>query len=338
MFDNLPTVTDFQASALLNVAIAGNPNAKIPYVMEYNFGIQQQMTPNTNLEVNYVGSVSRHLWGVYAYNQPLPGKLGPNAIPNGQPFPFISGVIEADDNIFNANYNALQVQMERRYSQGLMFMAAYTYSKCLDVYGGDFDTWPQDTYDFAADYGRCDSDIKHLISFSSVYQLPFGRGNRFSGNVGRGMDTLIGGWNVSSIFSIHSGLPFSVTLPFDNANAGSTQRANYVPGCQLTPPGFKQNIVHWYNPACFVVPPPYTFGDTQRDAYSGPRYVDLDLALLKDFKIAGSKTIEVRFESYNFFNHTNLSIPQSSVATPVFMQILSAGPSREIQIAGKFVF
>jgi hypothetical protein len=143
---------------------------------------------------------------------------------------------------------------------------------------------------------------------------------------------------LSSITIVESGMPFTVYVPFDNANVGSPGRASYVPGCHLTGRGFKQNFLHWYNPACFTVPPPYTFGDTSRNAYRGPSLVDEDLALMKDFKIAASKTIQIRGEGFNLFNHTNLFNPGSFVDTPGFMQIFAAGLSREVQIAAKILF
>ncbi len=126
----------------MSVTHAANPNAKTPYVMQFNAGVQRQLTPSTMLEVNYVGSLSRHLWGTYAYNQPLPGTLGPNAIPNGQPFPFIAGgVIQADDNIFNGNYNALQAEVvEAVFTRMDVFGGLHLFQVPEEV-GGDYDPW-----------------------------------------------------------------------------------------------------------------------------------------------------------------------------------------------------
>src|SRR5260370_8293797 len=98
-----------------------------------------------SLEVEYVGSASRHLWGTIAYNQPLPGTLGPNALLNGKPFSFFP-VIAGDTNIFSANYNALQLSLRNRYSNVLMFLASSTYSHCLNYVGGDFDVRPHNTH------------------------------------------------------------------------------------------------------------------------------------------------------------------------------------------------
>ena len=338
LFDNLPTVAEIQSGSSLTINRAANPNLKIPYVMQYNLGIQRQVMPNTNFEVDYVGSGSRHLWGTYAYNQPLPGTYGPNAIPDGQPFPFISGIIQADDNLFSSSYNALQVKLDRSYSHGLMFTTSYAYSRCMNEVGGEYSAFPQNSYDFRADWGRCLSDTPHLFSFSPVYELPFGRGRQFGSNLRRGMDLLVGGWSVGNITSIHSGLPFSVSVPYDVANVGHTGRASFVPGCKLLPSGFKQSRSQWYNPACFVAPPLYTFGDTKSNAYRGPDYINFDIVATKNFYLSDSKSIQIRAEGFNIFNHTNLGMPSSDIGTSTFMQIFSASSAREIQFAGKFSF
>ena len=330
-----------------------DPTGKIPYAMEFNFGVQEGISPNTVLTVNYVGSQTRDEWGDLGYNQPLPSKMGPNAIPDGMPFPFLDAVIQANYNIFPSNYNALEVKVNKRFSQGLTFLAAYTYSRCMDINGGDYTTWPEDTYDLALDYGPCDMDFPQVFSFSTAYQLPFGQGRRFASGVGRGLNALIGGWNAGTILSADSGSPFDVETNFDVANDGETTRANTVPGCKLLPSGFQQDVQHWYNPACFTVPAPYTFGDSSRNSLSGPDYFDWDFSLYKNFKLTESKTLQFRVETFNLLNRPNFSPPGGSangtyaagggntatdVDTPTYMEILSAAPPREIQFALKFLF
>jgi len=352
-FNSPPGATSFYSP---NQPVLGdniNPRAKIPYSMEFNFGIERQLTPNTNLSVQYVGSQSRHQWGVYGYNQPLPNKMGPNAFPDGQPFPFLPGVFEMDDDIFNSNYNSLQAKLEKRFSQGISFLVSYTYSRCLDVYSGDFNGWPEQTYNMRADYGPCDQNFPQLFSFSGVYQLPFGQGRHFGSGVGRGLNALVGGWNVSGIAAADSGAPFTVFLPVDNANVGTSQRPNFVPGCQLRPSGFQQNPYHWYNTACYTMPAPYTFGDVSRNSLRGPDFRDVDFALFKDFKLTESKTLQFRSEFFNLPNRANFSPPggsatgsysslggsvSSTFGTPTFMQIFSASAAREIQFALKLLF
>src|ERR1700723_3019757 len=134
-------------------------------------------------------------------------------------------------------------------------MASYTYSKCLNVDGGEFDPYPQNTYDVAADYGPCQQNFPQLFVFSGVYELPFGRGQQFGSGVGKGMNYLIGGGDIAPINQNPNGVDFTAGVSADNANTGTPSRTNYVPGCKLKPSGFHQTVNAWYNTACFVVPP-----------------------------------------------------------------------------------
>jgi hypothetical protein len=186
-----------------------------------------------------------------------------------------------------------------------------------------------------------------------VYQLPFGQGRHFAPNAGRALDAFVGGWNMSGIVSAFSGTPFTVTLPFDNANAGTTQRPNTVPGCQLVPSGFKQTISEYYNTSCFSLPDPYTFGNLSRNSLRGPDFRNFDFSLFKDFKLTESKRLQFRSEFFNILNRANFSPPGGSATaafsslggavstqfgTPTFMQIFNAASARQIQFALKLVF
>ncbi len=353
-WDNLPATTPLIGTPPVVVGIAQNPAAKIPYVGEFNFGIEQQITRSMALYVDYVGSQGRHQFGSWNYNSPLPSEMGPNAFPNGQPFPFLPYTIQGDDDAFNNDYNALQVKVEKRATNGLAFLGSYTWSKCMDDVEGMWENYPQDSYNFRGDEGPCDFNFPQMFSFNTVYQLPWGSGRSFAGNVGPVVNALIGGWNLSNITSAYSGSPFSVTVPFDNANVGTTQRANEVPGCQLRPAGFVQSWQAWYNPACFVVPPQYTFGTTSRNFLRGPAALDFDMSLFKDFRLTESKKLQFRAEAFNIFNRVNLSPPGGSasgffssnlggatgtnVDTPTFMQSYSAAPGRIIQFALKYYY
>jgi hypothetical protein len=172
-------------------------------------------------------------------------------------------------------------------------------------------------------------------------------------NAGRLTGALIGGWHLSGIVSAQSGSPFYASLPFDNSNTGTPNRANVVPGCDLVPAGFQQNVFHWYNTACFAVPPPFTFGNEPRDALRGPDYLDFDFSVYKNFHLTESKYFQFRSDFFNAFNRPNFSPPgggstgnftdlgglvSTAITTPTFMQILSAAPAREIQFSLKFMF
>jgi Carboxypeptidase regulatory-like domain/TonB dependent receptor-like, beta-barrel len=350
-FNNMPSAASFLASATtVVIGRAADPQLKIPYAMQWNLGFQQQLTSRMTLTVNYVGSGSRHLWGNTDYNQALLGNLGPNTFPNGLPFPFIGGTIQDNVNFFTSNYDSLQASLQRRVARNLSFLGSYTWSKCLDEFSGQYASHPQNTYDVAADYGPCDYNFPQIFSFSYIYQLPFGQGMQFAGNAGKVENALIGNWNFSGVISAHSGSPFNVLSGVNTANKGGTLRANVVPGCQLVPSGFQQNTSHWYNPACFTLPPAYTIGNLGRNTLRGPGYTDFDFSLFKDFSFTESKKLEFRTDAFNVFNHGNLYPPGASdsgalggnvgtsVGTPTYMRILGAYDSREIQFALKLIF
>jgi len=339
------------------VGRAANNRQKIPYSMQWNFGFQQQFTPNMSLDVSYVGSGDRHLWGVRDYNQPPESMLGPTSFPDAEPFPFLQGIIQGDDDIFTGNYDALQVKVDRRFSQGLSLLGSYTWSKCLDEFSGQFESHPQNTYNLASSYSECDYNFPHLFSFSYFYRLPYGRGMHYGGNASGVTNAVLGGWNLSGVTSAHNGENFDVQSGVNTANNGGTQFANAVPGCQLAPSGFTQNSSHWYNPNCFAIPNAYTYGAAPRDGYRGPGALDFDFSLYKDFKLTETTTLQFRAEGFNIFNRENLFAPGApsaavgpftssgiggtiitSVGTPSFMNIIGATDPREIQFALKLVF
>jgi hypothetical protein len=330
---------------------SSDPVLRIPYAMEWNFGIERSVTPNLTASVDYVGSGDRHLYVTPIANTPLPSKMGPNAIPGGAPYPQFGQFNYTEDN-GTSNYDALQVKVERRFSEGLTFLGAYTWSHCLDISSGGTDSAPQTIYDMGRDYANCDFDITHMFVFSSAYQLPIGRGRHFGSNWGGVTDALLGGWTLSGIWSLQSGSPFSVSLPFDVANVnGGFQRAQLV-GNPL-PPGFKQTINAWYNPAAFALPAPYTFGNLGRNTLRGPSQDVLDVALAKDFQLRESLRLQFRGEFFNLPNLANFSPPglgasagfsalagsaNTAVDTPTFMKIFGAGPARQVQFGLKLLW
>ncbi len=356
-FNNLPPASSFlpPANSNPNIAFAAAPNLDIPYSMEYNFGIEQQVTPNTTATINYVGSESRHLFIQPMYNAPLPSQMGPGPVAPRTPFPFL-GQFPYDTNSGVSNYNALEAKLEKRFADGLTFLASYTYSKCNDIQSEGQSGSIENPYNWSASYGPCDFNIPQLLSFSYTYQLPVGQGKHFVSSPSRALDALVGGWQISGITTAESGSPFTVTVPFDNANinpSSETQRGNVVPNASLLPSGFQQSVFQWYNPAAFAVPAPYTYGNAGRNSMRGPSYLDFDFALFKTFQLSESMALQFRAETFNIFNNVNLSPPgggasggfstlggasTTAVGAPGFMQIFSAAAAREVQFSLKFLF
>jgi hypothetical protein len=184
-----------------------------------------------------------------------------------------------------------------------------------------------------------------------VYDLP-GRGR------------MLGGWRVSSVASIHSGLPFTPVLAFDNADIQSldtSERPDLVgnPYAGICPNGTRAGTPScWFNPSAFAVPPAGQFGNAGRNILRGPAFAQFDASLHKDFAITERRKITIGVEAYNLFNHPNFGVP-SNTQSPLSLggngdavfkdaagnfaanagQILTtAGTPRQIQLAGRFTF
>jgi hypothetical protein len=340
-FSNLPT-----AQSLLpapgqpftpQVSFSADPREKIPYSMEWNLGIQHTVTRSITAEVDYVGSGSRHLYITSISNTPLLSQMGPGPIAPKTPFPQY-GQINYIQDIGNANYDSLQVKVEKRLSAGMIFLASYTWSKCLDYAStGQSAANIETIYDIRRNYGLCDFNVPQMFVGSYTYQLPFGRGRQFGKGWNRLTDTILGGWQFGGILSLHSGLPFTITVPFDNANTnGGQQRAQLVGN--PTPPGFQQSISQYYSKAAFAVPAAYTFGNLGRNTLRGPRMENFDVSLNKDFHFTEARMLQVRADSFNVTNTTHFGQPGVSVGTASFMTIQSAGTARQIQVSMKFLW
>jgi len=356
-WSNPPSASQFLPPETYSPAFAFGAltQLKIPYAMEYNVDVEREIAPNMTATVSYVGSGSRHLFIQPMYNAPLPQSMGPGPVAPRTPFPFL-GQFPYDTNSGVASYNALQVKVQKRFSQGLTFLASYTYSKCLSIQDEGQSGSIQNPYNWSADKGACDFNFPHIFVFSYAYELPFGKGKHFAGDMSGVENTILGGWQISGITTAQSGAPFTVTAnATDVANinpSSETERAN-VTGQSVLPSGFTQTVETWYNPAAFATPAPYTFGNVGRNTLRGPSDLNFDFALLKNFRVTESKQFQFRSEFFNIFNNVNFAPPGggssggfatlggqagTAVNGTNFMHIFSSAAAREIQFSLKFLW
>ena len=178
-------------------------------------------------------------------------------------------------------------------------------------------------------------DLRNNFSASVNYELPIGRGKLL--NIDKAYaNSLLGGWFVNGIVSLHSGSPYSVTVNGDIANVGNTfVQANLVGNS--TPA--HRSAAEWFNPAAFSAPPSYTFGTFGRNGLVSDRYNDVDLSAFKSFVLPRETSIEFRAEAFNLFNNVVFSAPDSTVGDPNFGSVAStANTPRQIQLALKLNF
>jgi hypothetical protein len=335
---NLPPASSLLGGLAPYASYGANPDNKIPYSLEYNLGIQRQLTNSTVLKVDYVGSGSRHQYIVPEANTAL--FPGPGPISARQPFPQYGGPFSFSWNDAPGSYNALQAQAQKSLSNGLFFLVSYTWSKSLDWQSDPYVNSEPNFYNLKGDWGPSDYNRTNLFVLSGVYQLPIGRGKLLLSNPNGIVQAIAGNWSVGSIVTLDSGAPFNVLAGGDVANTGGpNQRAERTGASPYSGAGFHQNAKDWLNKAAFAVPAPFTYGNEGRNDIVGPAFKNFDFNAAKTFPLFENLNLQFRAEFFNILNHTNYSNPDNGVQDGAFGQILTAaGPGRQVQFALKLVF
>jgi Carboxypeptidase regulatory-like domain len=326
-----------------------------PYTMQYLLSMQRQFGSNWLVEVGYLGSQSRHLYGFQNINQALPGPL--NSINSRRPFANF-GVLSYVNDGFNASYNAGSVKLTRRFGQGLSLNTNYTYAKSIDNASGTrtqgLDTlFPQDSSCLACERGLSSFDVRHRWVLGAVYELPIGRGKLLNINnpIANGF---VGGWQLSTNTTIQSGVPQTLTIGINNA--GTNNPLPDRPSYAGVGDGYAANRTpsRWLDPASFIVSPAGTFGNVGRNTILTPHFQSIDMALGKFFHMPYREhhTLQFRLEAFNVFNHPVWGAPNGNIlAGPAFpgapanaahqgFGVISstAIPMRQLQLALKYTF
>ena len=303
-----------------------------PYLQQWTLSIQQTLPWDLFLELSYVGSRGNKLSKRYDRNidQTLLQPGDTRTPQQRRPYPNL-GFILSDEGSGMSKYNALQASLRKSLSSGLTFMTNYMYGRSMDT----------DSYDSSGsrhyrpgdnDYGRSIFDVRQRFVGSVNYELPFGK--HAKGFVKQ----VIGGWELNSILSLQTGLPFYVTsTDFSNTATTFGGRPNRL--CNGNLPSSQRNVYQWFNTSCFAQAPLNTYGN------GGVFYLDTDgtknedIGLSKNFAITEQKRLQFRYESFNFFNNTNYNLPKNNVSTPsTFGKVQSAQPGRVMQLSLKLYF
>jgi hypothetical protein len=315
-----------------------NRHNKTSYTQQWNLHIQRRLTEDLIAEVGYVGNKGTHLSAFLNANTALPG---PGAVDPRRPFPVL-GATSLMDNSATATYHGIQAKLEKRFSQGLTFRANYAFGKAMDVGGSGFSrsSSAQDPRNVAGDRAISDLNRKHIFSLDYVYQLPFGKGQRFGSSMNRLADAILGGWEITGILSARSGVPFGVGIGRDIANIGArsiSQRPNVVGDPYA---GGKNAPDLWITRAAFAEPAPFTFGNLGRNTLVGPGFAQFDFGGYKNFVITERIRLQFRAEAFNITNKVNFGNPSSNFDdTTNFGRITgTAGPPREAQLGLKVLF
>jgi hypothetical protein len=324
--------------------LSPGPNLRNGYVQQFNLTVQRQFGDDLAATVAYVGNVSHKLLQVRDLNTAVfgPGATAANVQQRRPVHPeFFSGLGFAFSDA-NANYHSLQVEVQKRWSKGYTFQAAYTYSKAIDDSSTDGALDGLKTLQNPNDYrkgnrGLTDFDQRHILAVNGIWKLPFLQ------NKGA-LTSVLGGWELNAMARVTTGLPINVTSGCDCALIGSgrdvgPQRPNVV-GNPILDAGRPRNqfVAQYFNPAAFAVPAPGEFGNTGRNSLIGPGFSKTDLGIAKRFPLWEGSTLQLRGEIFDLFNQVNFFNPNNILLSPAFGEIQAAHEARIVQFGLKWEF
>ena len=315
------------------------PNLRDGYSQSYNLDVQRVLFPTLMLDVAYAGSRGVHLLNLLNLNQPAPAPV--------QVFPVSSaiGLLNTMESDASSTYHSLQVKLAKRFSQGLSFLAAYTFSKSIDDSNGYWgynggSSLPQDSFNYGkAERALSIFDTRHRFVVSYSWDLPLGKGRRFLSHANPIVTYALGGWQLSGITSASSGRPFTPIISVDRANTANSGELRPVRLSSGELSGSAQNVNHWFDPKAFGLPAPFTYGNSGRNILIAPGLVDFDCALVKSFTITEKFRLQLRGEAFNLLNTPQFGLPNRTVDLPQAGIISGTfGPPRQIQLALRLSF
>ncbi|MBV9396781.1 MAG: TonB-dependent receptor [Bryobacterales bacterium] len=351
---SIPTVTPTTPGPIGSTVAAPNiplnlaTGNKTPYLQTYYLMVQQDLRRGFLFDAAYVGNVGRQLPFVQALNVAAPG-TGLAGLPftaadrvatadGGSPTPVIP-VVSSNTGVnlygqgLTSNYNALQVNLTKRLSQGLGFTVAYTWSKALD-----HGTFLVNPFSRAANYGPADWDRTQMLTISHVFEIPFGTGTNHL-NTGW-MGQILAGWSLNGLFQWGTGTPFSVLAPATACNCPG------IPAVFAAPVGAVGiNGQASFNPALFTSPGADSLGPNLRNAFRGPNFQTYNLSLFKSFRIAERARMELRGEGFNILNSPVYGNPYANLGNPNFgfpslqsSNLVNGFAPRTFQVAARILF
>jgi hypothetical protein len=310
------------------------PTDRNSYVQQWNTQIQQELSPNTALTIAYVGTKGTKLAQVYNMNR-VPYGADPNNSAS-KLFPTLGDVVVENTN-GSSIYHALQTQLERRFSHGLQFTASYTWAHAIDDAVDALDRGPANLVDFRnlqLERGNSSQDIRQRFVFSSVAELPFGKGRTWATNMPAVAEAVLGGWQVNPIVTLQTGLPFDLT----NNDRSRLDLVGDPKGISGFDPGANQPF--FINPAAFANTNNAHPGNVGRNQFYGPGSERVDTSFMKNFKMTERVTTQFHADFFNLFNTPQWNNPVSNIGDSNFGKITSVqvASEREIQFGLRVTF
>ena len=313
-----------------------DPNFRNPYVQHWNLSVQRSLGWNTVWETAYAGSAGKKLYEFLDANAPTPTADASIATNARRPRPFLGGSLTYWSSSNSSTYHSLQTKVEKRFSNNLSFLGAYTWGKSIDEVsqaslGFGNSVGFRDQRNRRAEKGRSDYDIAHRFVLSYTYELPFGH------NLSGPAKVLLDGWQILGIHAFNTGNPYTISARTNFSNAGGDTRPDLIPGVTLEPAGGRHRE-QWFNPAAFKNTTAGNWGNAGRNIDSQPGQINIDLSLFKNFRITESKRLQLRAEAFNLPNHANFRGISRTFDAVNPGELTSAAAGRQIQFALKFLF
>jgi hypothetical protein len=348
-----------------SVSLASNErDPAMGYAQQWNLNVQYQLAPDWMVQVGYFGAKGNHLGqkinsnyveslGSGNVNQrriyksivvptSIPGAAG---LPQGVRVSPLGSIIRTQYT-GNSNFHSLQAKMEHEFSQGFTLLTSWIWSRGIGDLIGDNGPGQapgsgfQNMANLQAERGLMDVHMAHRFVLSAIWDMPFGRGRQYGGNIHPALDVLFGGWSVGGILTLGTGRPYNVTVNGDPANHGETNRADVIGDPDDVPGGW--SVQEFFNKAAFKANEPFTYGDLGRNTLIGPGYQNVDFSLMKRttlFEWADQPwDLQFRWELFNAFNHANFGFPGGTLGNPTFGQLTSAAEARKMQFGLKLIF
>ena len=338
------TISDTNPTNTSVIAIF--PNNKTSTIQEANLQIGQDLGHNTAVNVAWVGTKADHLMTWFQYASPFSSLATNSAL-----FPGRNLTVTAGGAIGTSHYSSLQLQLNKRMSQGLQGTVAYTWSHATDDSNGAFSIngnspiFVDSTGHvlLSQNKGNSDTDQRHAFTGTLMYELPFGRGKHWGSNWSNAMNNAIGGWQFNSIVSLGTGTPFDITI--DGVRPDILGPVS-IGSLQATPSGLGRT---WLSaaPGTFVDPPkngagkftrPGTLG---RNHFYGPGYGTWDASLFKNFTLTERVKMQFRAEGFNILNHPQYVNPDSNVNDGTGFGVINntrQSSERELEFVFRFTF
>jgi len=354
------------------------PDLETPTLISWSARIQQELTANTVLSIGYVGSHGYHeIIGIDAnepfpvicpaapcpatYSSKFPAGIAGTPVPPGTYY--VPTATRANPALANtwtyfsegdSSYQALQADLNHRFSGGLALRGVYTFSKTIDdgdslnsTTSGGEPALASNPFDLRADRGLANFDVRNVAAINAVYDLPFGHGARYLGNATGFGNALISGWSLNSVVTLQGGFPFTPQLSYNPSNNGDTRN----PVRPFVNPAFTGSVIigspnKWFNPAAFLAPPNNSgfYGNLGRDTLIGPGLATWDLSALKGMRLSERWLLQFRAEFFNVLKRANFNTPNAIVFTPTGVSptagviTSTATTSRQIQFGLKLLW